>query len=41
MALPSVFASVFVFPLDRNISGLKTLKWVGGPIPQPGAMPIY
>jgi hypothetical protein len=26
-----------VFPLDRNISGLKTLRCVGGPIPQLGA----
>jgi hypothetical protein len=24
---------VHVFPLDRNISGLKTLRWVGDPIP--------
>jgi hypothetical protein len=30
-----------VFPLDRSISGLKTLRWVGGPIPQLGTMPIY
>jgi hypothetical protein len=31
-------SSIFVplFPLDRNISGLKTLRWVGGTIPQPG-----
>ena len=25
-----------VLPLDRNISGLKTLIWVGSPIPRPG-----
>ena len=25
-----------VHPLDRNISGLKVLRWVGGPIPQQG-----
>ena len=39
----SLYAIFFVpvFPLDRNISGLKTLRWVGGPIPQLGAMPIY
>jgi hypothetical protein len=30
-----------VFPLDRNNSGLKNLRWMGGPIPQLGAMPIY
>ena len=29
------------FPLDRRDSGLKFLKWVGGPIPQLGAMPIH
>jgi hypothetical protein len=27
--------------LDWNISGLKTLRWVCGPILGPGAMPIY
>ena len=26
--------SVPVFPLDRNNSGLKFLRWVGGPTPQ-------
>jgi len=28
-----------VFPLDRSNSGLKFLRWVGGPIPQTGAGP--
>ena len=34
--------SIFVpaFPLDRNNSGLKFLRWVGVPISQLGAMPI-
>jgi hypothetical protein len=43
MALPSVSAPFFVpvFPLDRNIPGLKTLWWVGGLIPQSGDKPIY
>jgi len=41
MAFPSVSAphSVPVFPLDRSHSGLKTWRRVGGPIPQPGALP--
>ena len=26
---------------DRNISGLTILRWVGGPIPQLGVVPIY
>jgi hypothetical protein len=30
-----------VFPLDRNNSGLKFLRWIGGPIPPLGAMSIY
>jgi hypothetical protein len=30
-----------VFPLDRNISGLKLLRCMGNPIPQLGAMPVY
>ena len=30
-----------VYPSDRNISGLKLLRCVGGPIPQMGSMPIY
>ena len=30
-----------VLPLDRNISGLKTLRWVGGLIYGPKAVPIY
>jgi hypothetical protein len=39
MDIPSVsdpFFFVPVFPLDRNISGWKTLRWVGGPIPRLG-----
>ena len=35
------FIFVPEFPLDRNNSGLKILMWVGGPIPQLGAMSIY
>jgi hypothetical protein len=35
------FSFVSVFPLDRNISGLKTLTWVGSLIPQLGIVPIY
>jgi hypothetical protein len=27
--------------LDRNISGLKTLRWVSTPISGPGTMPVY
>jgi hypothetical protein len=38
-SLCSIF--IPVLPLDRNISGLKILKLVGGPIPPPGAMSIY
>ena len=34
-----IFSPVFL--LDKNISGLKILRLVGGPIPQPGAMPIF
>jgi hypothetical protein len=43
MAFPSVSVPFFVsaFPLDRNDSGLKFLRWVGSPIPQLGAMPVY
>ena len=35
--------SIFVpfFPLSRNISELKTLRWMGSLIPQMGAMSIY
>lgn len=29
------------FPLDRNISELKTLRWLCGPIHRQGSMPIY
>jgi hypothetical protein len=43
MAFPSVSALVFVpaFPIDRSNSGLIFLRWVGGPIPLLGTMPIY
>ena len=43
MAFPSVSAPLFVpaFPFDRRNSGLIFLRWVGGPILQLGAMPIY
>jgi hypothetical protein len=43
MAFPSVSVPFFVpIPfLDRNISGIKILRWVGGLIPQLGAMSIY
>ena len=42
-ALPSVSAPYFgpIFPLDKNISGLKTLRWVCCPILPLGAVPIY
>jgi len=42
LTLPSVSVPFFVpvLPLDRNISGLKILRWVSVPIPLPGAMPI-
>jgi hypothetical protein len=33
------FLSLFVF-LDRNFSGLKSLRWVDSPIPPPEAVPI-
>ena len=39
--LSTVSFFVPVLPLDTIISGLEPLRWVGGPIPQPGAMPIY
>ena len=32
---------VIEFPADRNNSGLKFLRWVSGPFPQLGAMPVY
>ena len=43
MAFSSVSAPHFVpvFPLDRSNSGLKILRRVGVPIPQPGAMPNF
>jgi hypothetical protein len=43
MAFPSISVpfSGPVFPLDMNISELTILIWVGGPIPQLGAVPIY
>jgi len=36
------FYSIFVpfYPLDRKNSRLKFLRWVGGPIPQLGAVPF-
>jgi hypothetical protein len=41
--LQALFHFIFVpvFPLDRNISGLKILRCMGGSIPQRGAVPIY
>ena len=41
MAFSSFSSSLFVpaFPLDRKNSGLIFLRWVGSPIPQPGAVP--
>ena len=41
MAFPLVSVPLFVpvFPLDRNNSELKFWRWVGGPIPQLGAVP--
>jgi hypothetical protein len=36
-SLCSVFFFVPVLPSDRNISGLKTLRWMGGIILWPGA----
>jgi hypothetical protein len=43
VAFPSVSApfSVPAFPLDKNNSGLKILRRVGGPIRQLGAMSMY
>ena len=43
MAFPSVSAPLFVtaFTFARRNSGLIFLRWVGGPIPQLGAMPIH
>ena len=39
--LQSLFHFFVLFlPLDRNISGLKTLRWVDAPMPLLGAMPI-
>lgn len=32
---------VLTFPSHRRNSGFITLQWVGRPIPQPEAMPIY
>jgi hypothetical protein len=42
MAFPLVSAPLFVpaLPFDRRNSELIVLRWVCGPIPQPGAMPI-
>ena len=43
MSFPSVSAPLFVpaVPFDRLNSGLIFLRWVGDPIPQPGALPIH
>jgi hypothetical protein len=43
MAFVSFSAPLFVpaFPFDRRNSGLLFSRYVGGPIPQPGAMPIH
>jgi hypothetical protein len=43
MACPPVYAPFFVptFPFDRRNYGLIFLRWVGGPIPQPGGVPIH
>ena len=43
MAFPSVSVPYFVpvFPSRKKISGLKILKWVGGPIPQLGVVGAY
>jgi len=43
MAFPLVFVPLFVpaFPLDRNNSVLKVLRWEGGLFPQLRAMPIH
>jgi hypothetical protein len=42
VSFPSVSAPLIfsAFPLGRNNSGLKFLRWVGDPNPQPGAMTI-
>jgi len=37
----SLCSTFSVFPLDRNNSGLKILRWLGGPIPQLRAVPSY
>lgn len=43
MSFPSVSAPFFVpaLPWDRNNSGSKNFRWVGGPIPQLGAISSY
>jgi hypothetical protein len=43
MALSSDSVPLFApaFSFDRRNSGLIFLRWVGGPIPHPGAMPIH
>lgn len=43
MAYSMVSATLFFykFPLDKNNSGLKFLRWVGGPIPQLRMEPIH
>ena len=35
----STLLFILCYPVDRNNSRLKILRWVGGSIPQPGAMP--
>jgi hypothetical protein len=39
----SVSAPLFVhaFPLNKNNSGLKFLRWMGSPIPELGVVPIH
>jgi hypothetical protein len=41
LSLCSIFFFVPAFSLDRNNSGLKILKWVGGLFPQMGPVSIY
>jgi hypothetical protein len=38
---PFLQSPLHVIPLDRNISGLKVLRWAGGPIPRMEAMTVY
>ena len=41
MAFSSISAPLVVPAFDRRNSGLIFLRWVGGPIPQPVAIPIH